>query len=142
MSIRVRRVDANRPDVAQVITALQREILPHDDPRELPGDVWWLAFNGAKVIGFAAMRLIQTDDGLTAYLSRCGVRSGSRGKGVQRRLIRARLAYARRAGAVVALSDTSNNPPSANSLIAEGFRVHDPAYRWALDSSTYWIKTL
>jgi GNAT superfamily N-acetyltransferase len=142
VTIRVRRVDAGREDVAACIMALQAEIFPVDDPRDLVGDVWWLAFNDRKVIGFAALRLLPTDEGLAAYLSRCGVRAGSRGKGVQRRLIRARLCYARKAGAVVAISDTTANPPSANSLIAEGFRVYDPAYPWAMEDSTYWIKTL
>lgn len=142
MKVRVRRVDATRRDIAQCLAALQKEILPDDTPRAIEGDEWWLAFSGIKVVGFASMNLIPTDDGFVAYLSRSGVRSGARGNGVQKRMIRARVAHARRAGAFVSIVDTCDNPPSANSLISEGFRMYDPQYPWALERSVYWRRDL
>lgn len=142
MIAHVRRVDATDPQVAARIMQMQREVLPTDEPRELDGDLWWLAIADGRPVGFAAMRILPSEGGVIAYLSRAGVLRCARGRGIQKRLIRARVRHAARLGATVVVTDTTENPASANSLIAVGFRMYEPQRAWAMPQSLYWIRTL
>lgn len=119
---------------------LQAACLPDDDPCEYrPTDLWWLVRDSSGVaVAFACVRPTP-DDPCIWYLARAGVAQEARGQGLQARLIRVRLAAAKRHGAVAVVTDcTTLNPASANSLIASGFRVYTPAYAWALPNSIYW----
>jgi RimJ/RimL family protein N-acetyltransferase len=60
---------------------------------------WWFAIedDSASVVAFAGMTFHEQEDG-TAFLLASGVVSGYRGMGLQQRLIRARLAMARKEG--------------------------------------------
>lgn len=128
--VRVVRVrDPSQVRWANVILAAQTSILPHDEPHPVyPSDAVWLAYIGGRVAGFAILSHRST---VTGYLSRAGVYPFARGQGIQRRLIRARIAEAKRRGYEYVVSDTYNNPASANSLIAEGFRMFDPKKPWS-----------
>ena len=60
-------------------------------------------------------------------MHRAGVRPDARGQGLQRRLIRARVAYAKREGFPEVWTYTSNyNVASSNNLIREGFTLWAP----------------
>ncbi len=135
----VKRVDASNEGMAHCIHWLQSSCLPHDEPRSLKGDVWWIAYKDGLPVGFAALRLL---DKHTAYLSRAGVLPAARGCGIQKRMIRSRIRFAREQGCTSVITDTADNPPSANSLISAGFKMYNPEYRWALPNSNYWMKTL
>ena len=137
--ISVRRVDPWLPENRKLIMHLQKKILPNDEPRELLGDHWWIAYIGTRPAGFASVRFM---DGGFAYLSRSGVLPFARGKGLQKRMIRARVRYARRCGMKMAITDTTDNPPSSNSLISCGFKLYNPQVRWALPRALYWYKKL
>ncbi len=76
------------------------------------------------------------------YLCRSGVVPEHRGKGLQKRLIRVRETYARNMAMNWVISDTTCNPPSANSLIACGFKLYEPAQPWGNRSTIYWRKRL
>ena len=123
---------------------LQLECLPGDDP-EIPkaGSWWWLAIDeDGKAVGFAGMRPSERWQ-QTIYLCRAGVLPDYRGQGIQKRLIRARLAKARALGNTHAITDcTTENPASAKSLIKAGFRPYWPKAPWGLPHSIYWIKKL
>jgi hypothetical protein len=41
-----------------------------------------------------------------------------------------------------AITDTTDNVVSANSLISEGFKMFDPTEPWAHSTSLYWRKPL
>lgn len=139
----VKRVDATKEAVVHCLMWLQRVVLPHDEPREIKGDEWWIAYQDDNPVGFASLRILPTDDGaVVGYLSRAGVLPKARGQGIQHRMIRARLKFAKEAGASAVITDTADNPASANSLIAAGFRMYHPSQRWALPNSTYWLKKL
>jgi GNAT superfamily N-acetyltransferase len=135
----VKKVDASKEAISHCILWLQTTCLPHDEPRALKGDEWWIAYQDGLPVAFAAMRMINKTD---AYLSRAGVLPAARGHGIQKRLIRARVQYAKKQGVTTVLTDTTDNPASANSLISQGFRMHNPQYRWATPSANYWIKTI
>lgn len=139
--IRLRRVKP-AGKWASLLDYLQLECLPEDALCEYKaGDLWWIAFNGDQPVGFAGIRPLE-NVGLW-YLCRAGVIPSARGQGLQKRLIRVRLAGAKAAGGVLAISDTEKgNCASSNSLIAAGFRTYTPQYQWALPTSIYWRKTL
>jgi GNAT superfamily N-acetyltransferase len=123
---------------------LQLLCLPSDDP-ETPkeGSWWWLAIDeDGKAVGFAGMRPSDRWQ-QTMYLCRAGVLPEYRGQGIQKRLIRVRLIKARSLGNTHAITDcTTENPASARSLIAAGFRPYWPQIPWALPHSIYWIRKL
>jgi GNAT superfamily N-acetyltransferase len=80
------------------------------------------------------------EDGI--YLGRCGVLSAYRGYGIQRQMIRLRVQWARRHGYRWAVSDTTDNIPSANNLISCGFRLYTPKITYSFARALYWRKKL
>jgi len=139
MTVIIKKVDETNPAIAHCLMYLQKTTLPSDDIRPLANDEWWIAYQDGVPVGFAAFNFC---DSTTGYLSRSGVLYSARGHGLQKRLIKTRLNYAKRNGVTVVLCDTSQNPASANSLISQGFRLYDPVRPWALSTSLYWKKTL
>ena len=131
---------ARKSDYFSII-ALQAVCLPHDDPLDPDTGVWWVVDGGSGLAAFAALHPSQ-QWGDTQYLSRAGVAPEFRGKGLQRDLIRVRLRYARRLRANWCVSDTSDNPASANNLIACGFTMFRPTRPWGLPTSLYWKRKL
>lgn len=91
---------------------------------------WWVVTVGKDVVGFAGLYRSSIRRG-TAYLCRCGVLTAHQGHGLQKRLIRVRLQWLRRNKFRSVVTDTAgDNPASANSLLACGFRMYVPAGRW------------
>jgi GNAT superfamily N-acetyltransferase len=103
-------------------------------------EAFWVAMCGEQIVAYAAARASRYFPG-EAYLSRAGVVPEFRGHGLQKRLIRARLAWARRAGLKAAYTYTLRNPASANSLIACGFRSFYPGPRYDVDRQ-WWRRKL
>jgi GNAT superfamily N-acetyltransferase len=105
------------------------------------GAEYWAAYDGTDLIGFAGLKQSErwTD---CVYFHTCGIVWGYRGKRLQRRLIRARLRWAKRNGFVWAHTYTlPSNPASSRSLIACGFRPYWPARPWA-GAVCYWFRKL
>lgn len=126
----------------------------HDDPRiralhvaAFPADrepdwvtaAWWLVLRDDRPVAFAGVQRSQQwcDAG---YMVRAGVEQTERGRRLQQRLIRVRERFARRQGWKWLFTATLNNPPSANSLIACGFRLYEPAAPWLAAGALYWRK--
>lgn len=86
------------------------------------GSVPWLAFADEGPVGVA---LSSTSDGV-AWLSGAGVIPGSRGRGLQAALVRARLAWATAQGCDLAASATEPGTASQRTLERCGFRVAYP----------------
>jgi len=86
-----------------------------------PGTVAWLAFAGGAPAGVA---LASSSDGV-ALLSAAGVLPARRGAGLQRALLRARLAWAAAGGCDVAATATEIGGASAANVARAGFA---PAY--------------
>lgn len=126
------------------ILDLHREILPRDEAVKHDKAVkWWTATDTStgELVGFAALTL--QDNGTGAFLSMAGVRKSHRGLGIQKRLIKARVRYARKHSVRRCFTYTAPyNPASGNSLISCGFRLYCPEglpvedrwwCRWELD---------
>ena len=62
--------------------------------------------------------------------------------GLQRRLMRAIEARGRRMGWDSIVSDTTDNPVSANNFIQAGYRLFAPRTPWAWAHTLYWRKRL
>ena len=92
-------------------------------------------------VGFAAMVPSSQWDG-TGYLCRAGVVELFQGRGIQKKLIRARAQYAKSLRWTHLVSDTHRNPASANSLIRCGFKMYEPQYPWGARETLYWIRKL
>ncbi len=115
--------------------------LPEDARPKLEGVAWWLAeTEDGDLAGYAGART--TDAPGCVYLCRAGVLPAFRGHQLQRRLIRAREGWARRAGYVYVVTDTYHNPASANSLIACSYKMYEPEQPWANPGACYWWKDL
>ena len=115
-----------RQSEMQIIARLDREIFALDEPVSLaPPSCWWLAFEPrGRPVAFAGVEEV---DDWTCFV-RCGVLPSYQGRGLQKRLIRVRLAYAKRARSRGAITYVMPyNAPSANSLISQGFRVYEPS---------------
>ena len=125
----------------EVLVSLQRLVLPADKPLDPAAGWWWAAIDGGEAIAFAGMTRSQRWCD-AAYLCRAGVAPAHRGRGIQKALIRVRERQARRLGLAWLITDTCRNPASANSLIASGFRLYEPAAPWGLRGALYWRKRL
>ena len=137
----IRLVDSKSLEIEALLNWLQLKILPQDTPSDTRVGHWWVAYEGETPVGFAGMRRSYTFTH-TMYLSRAGVLAAHRGQGMQKRLIRVRLAKARSLGWTHAITDTFNNPASANSLIGCGFKSYLPGNPWGGDGVAYWIKKI
>lgn len=140
----IRRVfPADNGDALHVLTQLHLECFR---PSELHPDMfsrgqWWIALDGGQPVGFAGMTpSVRWCDAV--YLCRSGVVESARGSGLQKRLIKARLATAKKLDYRHIVTDTRRNPASANSLIACGFRMYQPAAPWSFRDALYWKKDL
>lgn len=137
-SITIRKV-RSRPKL-EAVAALEARCFPDDSRYSLAGASWWLATGpGGEALGFAGAKLWALDG--HCYLARAGVVGAARGQGLQKRFIRARVAWAKKQGALGCYTYTIANPASANSLISCGFRAFEPLYRWGGNSAVYWLKS-
>lgn len=122
--------------------ALERKILCDDDPYTSPLAMWFLAEDDGQPIGFGAVTPLVAEPGRW-FLARAGVAKSHRGLGVQRRLIRAREAYARRCGATSLTTYTSReNVRSANNLIKCGYRLYIPETWYGCGYAYYFERSL
>jgi hypothetical protein len=107
---------------------------------DTPDSHWWVVQFGSPkcVVAFAGLRV----DGSmkVGYLCRAGVLQGHRGCGLQLKLIKTRIAYAKKIGMKTLVTDTvPGNYHSANNLIRAGFTLFNPATPWAgIEFSLFW----
>lgn len=126
---------------AETIHAIHRVCFPGCTPYEVDGSHWWLVRtpNGTP-IAMAGLACSSREGG--AYLCRSAVLPAHRGRGLQTRLIKVRERLARNMDLNFLISDTIDNPVSANHLIGCGFRLYDPLTPWGNAGSLYWRKEL
>jgi len=138
MSYRIRLVDHTDPKIRKLLCTLQTSCLPGDTVYEPTHGWWYVAYSQGMVpVGFAGIvPSIRWSD--CGYLCRAGVLPTHRGHGLQKKFIRARVKKARQLGWSWVITDTYDNPASANSLIPVGFRMFDPTKPWGADKTLYW----
>ena len=136
---RIKRVMEMSQTTEQAIRFLQKECLPLDTVLSPKNGWWWMAYFDGRLAGFAAM-LQSSKTPQAAYLARAGTLEAFRGRGLQKKLIRERLKFAKDLGLTQAITDTTDNVASANALIATGFRMFEPDDPWGSPNTLYWRK--
>ena len=121
-----------------LVRGLHTEVMPADSPHLCikDGSILWLAKTGESIAGYCSA--IETDS--CVFLNSAGVLKYYRGRGLHRRLIRVRAAYAKRAGKPCITYTVVGNTASANNLIREGFLTYEPSYAWVGRGVNYWMK--
>jgi GNAT superfamily N-acetyltransferase len=140
--MKIKRVDIRCSQIQNKLSVLQKKCLPSDTPSDTNFGYWWIVYDALNFpCAFAGLiRSVRWAN--VGYLCRAGVLSSHRGQGVQKRLIRARIRQARALGWEWLITDTHENPASANSLIATGFKMYDPLQPWGATQTLYWRKKL
>lgn len=149
MTFRIREVDATEEHYHEELTNLHDATFYDTSIRaDFERGYWWLVWDDAfppsakaPPIAFCGLTHAINTQG-SGYLKRAGVLKDFRGQGLQRKLITVRERKARTLGLNVMLTDTTENPPSANSLIRAGYKLFEPNHRWAFQNSLYWRKDL
>lgn len=138
---RIRRIKG--AEHANDLGDMQEVCFPGDSRYDPEIGHWWIAFDhDDEPAGFGLLMPSETRN-RTGYLALAGVMPAHRGHRLQVRLIRVRLAHARRLGMVACVTETTGNPPSANNLIRAGMMVYRPHHPWRSNRATtiYWRMT-
>ncbi|MBR0780472.1 GNAT family N-acetyltransferase [Bradyrhizobium iriomotense] len=139
---RIGIVDADDEDIAETLGDLHR--LTFFDGAAMPrfeSGTWWLAYHNDDPVAFAGV-VPSTHARNSGYFCRVGVMQRHWGRGLQLRLMRAIEARGRRIGWDSVVSDTTDNPASANNFIRAGYLLYEPEVPWAWSHTLYWRKRL
>lgn len=146
MAYRIKRVDGNDEEIAELLRDLHDEIFGDSAPQVHPEEGWWwIAYavdETRDIAGFCWVKPTTALPRTMAYLARAGVRLSHRGAGLQRRFVRVREALCRRLGFEQIVTDTTDNPASANNLIRCGYLTYRPQSPWGFSNTIYWMKNL
>lgn len=137
----IRIVEVDGAKYALTIRKMQEDTFPSDEKVSGDEGFWWLAFDGPTPVAFCGMTHVESWP-YTGYISRVGVLPSHRGKGLQKRLMRACERKAKELGWARLISSTYNNPPSTNNFIALDYKAYEPEARWGADGTNYWLKDL
>jgi len=139
---RIHEVDGQDDDIADTLAELHRlTFLDGACIPEFEQGHWWLAFHASMPVAFAGV--VPSKRACKAgYFCRVGVLKKHRGNMLQLRLMRTMVARARRNGWSCVVSDTTDNPVSANNFIRAGYRLYRPQTPWAWPNTLYWRKSI
>lgn len=137
MAIRI-----SQTDDLDAIREMDQVCFRGEDLPDLDDAIWWIAHEGPTELGYAG-GVVDTDIHVDFFLNRAGVLPEARGHGLQRRLINARMRYARAHGMRSCYTYTVPfNVASSNNLIKCGFTLWRPACPWAGDEVLYWHRAM
>jgi GNAT superfamily N-acetyltransferase len=140
---KIREVDALENDIADTLQELNTamDCFPTLTHWEIENGHWWLAELEGDAVAFAGMVSSRQYNNV-GYLNRAGVLPDHRGNKLQQRLMRVRLAKAKRLGWSHITSECTGTVYSANNFIRCGFKMYEPRKPWAFATTNYWIKKL
>jgi len=134
-------VDVNDALTIARLASLHHRIFGQHAPAPSFDGYWWIAEGSGKPIGFCGLSLNVATKG-AGFLCRAGVIGAYRGQGIQKQMIRLRERKAISLGLEQLVTYTIDNPPSANSLIACGYRTYSPKHKWAATEAVYWRREI
>jgi GNAT superfamily N-acetyltransferase len=142
----VDRVNLDAEVIAE-LDHLDALTFPEDDvyTKDGRGLYWWTVTKHdhvhRRVVGFCGSLYWPPDN--CVFLCRAGVLPEARGQGLQRRMIRVRVAHAASVGAEGCYTyTTKDNITSANNLIRCGFELYEPMYPWGCANSIYFWRQI
>lgn len=147
VTYRLVKVDGTDEDIADDIRWMHEVTFGSSAPMIHPEQGhWWIAhttegMNAGSLAGFCGLTL-RPEEPHVAYLKRAGVLPEARGNGLQKRMVRVREALARKLGIKQLVTDTTDNIPSANNLIACGYKLYRPQAPWGFNNTLYWFKEI
>lgn len=110
-----------------------RRMFPNAEDLSESSLVWYLR-DGDVIAGWGTALVVQD----MLYLNSAGVFDNYRGHGYHRRLIRARVSYARYHNLHCITYTSFSNWRSINNLIRCGFTTYRPEWLWAGKEFVYW----
>lgn len=117
---------------------LPEAILQMNGRLDLPNRFWFVIINGTQWVGYGGYRKIDNE---RVYSGPTFIKEEFRGKGLQRKLIRARIAQAKKDGYKESVSCVDNyNHHSGNNLIAEGYRMTSIPSYYDIEQYEVWFK--
>ena len=121
------------------LNMLDAACFPEDELYPKDGCYWWIFFNvHGEPLAFAGLKPLTGFNKGMGFLCRAGVLPGARGKGLQRRLIKVRVSYARRLKLREVVTYTSpHNYKSAANLLRARFKFYKPIQPWGVDGALY-----
>ena len=129
----------SRTDDYNLVRALHTICMPGDD-YDLDGQLWVAHDDTGTPVAFCAARKLAGEPGV--FFNRSGVLPCANRQGLQRRMIHARLRWAKEIGAEYVITYTLHtNYASIVNLLKCGFKFDTPAWRWA-GNSHYFVKDL
>ena len=135
--MQIKRVDIRLDSVQMRLSVLQKKCLPNDKPYDTTSGYWWIAIKDGVDIGFAGL-IHSSRWSDCCNLIRAGVVPDHRGQGLQKKFIRVRIRQAKALKMNWIVTSTYDNPASANSLIACGFKMFNPSVPWMARHTSYW----
>lgn len=137
MKLRIRRVK----NIFKIDSSLTRDLKEYWGV-ESPGwndsqHWWWVVFDGNKWVGYGGLRV---HDAESVYSGPTYIKQEYRGQGLQFKLLKLRLRFAKKLGFSHILSSTScDNFHSNNNLIKAGFHL---IKGWIEEEGLYWRHSL
>ena len=136
--------EVNGVHLSYTIDALNRldPYFPELEERHIVDGYWWLAYLDKEPVAFAGMVEFLPPPAKVGYFKRCLVKPGHYGRGIQYRMMQARLLKAKQLGWTMLVSECrTDNERSANNFRRAGFDEFEPEQKWAQDS-IFFKKTL
>lgn len=106
---------------------------------------WWVLYHAGDIVGFSGLEVHEYWEPPSGFIFLTGVLPEHRNKGLKKRLVRAMERYLKgKLGIDRMVSYASyDNYPSANSLIAIGYKLYKPTARnWGLRWAYFFEKKL
>lgn len=139
---KIREVDGSDEVIADTLKDLHElTFLYHAPIPDFSQGHWWLAHFDGAAVAFAGV-IPSTRAVNAGYFNRVGVIQKHCGKSLQIRFMRAIERKARYNNWCQIVSDTTDNPASANNFIRAGYRLYVPEFPWAFPHTLYWRKRL
>jgi RimJ/RimL family protein N-acetyltransferase len=130
--------------VRHTLNAIDGACFPKDYLYPKDDCYWWIISDEKGPVAFAGLRPCKTKANAgMAFLCRAGVRSRAAGQGLQRKLIKKRVAYAQKIGIREVVTYTHpENFESATNLLRSGMRFYSPANKWGVANAMYFHRIL
>lgn len=122
----------NNTLIESSISKIDRICFPYDDKlsdKAIKNSWWWFATHKDNIVGFAGLGFWRKEESI-GFLCRAGVIPKYQGFGIHKKLIIARIKFAKKLGMESLVTYTvSDNYKSMNSLVANQFRFFKPEIR-------------
>lgn len=125
--------------VRHTLNVLDAACFPEDSLYPKDGCYWWVVRDErGYAVAFAGLKPLTGHNKGMAFLCRAGVTVDMHGLGLQRRLIKIRVSYAKRLKLREVITYTSkDNFRSAANLLRSDFRFYKPIQEWGVSGALY-----